>query len=33
LKFKRTNYKWYDYDDEYTYYSMETKADGELVNL
>lgn len=33
LRFKRANYKWYDYDDEYTYYSMKTVADSELVSL
>jgi len=33
LKFKRVNYKWYEYDDEYTYYSMKTEQDGELVEL
>lgn len=33
LRFKRTNYKWYKYDEEYTYYSMTTKRDGELVKL
>jgi hypothetical protein len=31
LRFKRVNYKWYKYDDEYTYYSMDTPTDGELV--
>lgn len=33
LRFKRVNYKWYKYDDEYTYYSMDTPADGELVEM
>lgn len=33
LRFKRVNYKWYKYDDEYTYYSMKTEKDGELVEL
>ena len=33
LRFKRVNYKWYKYDDEYTYYSIKTEQDGELVEL
>lgn len=33
LRFKRTNYKWYEYDDEYTYYSMKTGKDSDLVSL
>ncbi|MBK8487590.1 MAG: hypothetical protein IPL48_07365 [Bacteroidetes bacterium] len=31
LRFKRINYKWYEYDDEYTYYSLKTGQDGDLV--
>lgn len=30
FRFKRTNYKWYKYDDSYTYYTIETPGDGEL---
>jgi len=30
LRFKRVNYKWFKNDDEYTYYTMETKKDSEL---
>jgi len=33
LRFKRINYKWYKYDEEYTYYSLTTKQDGDLVDL
>ena len=33
LRFKRINYKWYEYDDEYTYYSLKTGGDGDLVDL
>lgn len=33
LRFKRVNYKWYQYDDEYTYYTMSTPEDGELVTF
>lgn len=33
LKFKRVNYKWYEYDDEYTYYTLKTGQDGDLVDL
>lgn len=31
LRFKRANYKWYKYDDEYTYYSIPSPADTDLV--
>jgi hypothetical protein len=31
LRFKRVNYKWYEYDDNYTYYTMDTRKDDELV--
>lgn len=30
LRFKQSRYKWYSGDDEYTYYKMETPADGDL---
>jgi hypothetical protein len=30
LRFKRSNYKWFKYDDEYTFYTLKTKADSEL---
>jgi hypothetical protein len=30
FRFKRINYKWSEYDDEYTYYSLETPSDKEL---
>ncbi|MDO8930074.1 MAG: hypothetical protein Q7W54_13950 [Bacteroidota bacterium] len=33
LRFKRINYKWYEYDDEYTYYSLITEPDGALVDI
>jgi hypothetical protein len=33
LRFKRINYKWYEYDDEYTYYSLKTLQDGELTDI
>lgn len=33
LRFKRVNYKWYKYDNEYTYYSLNTLQDGALVEL
>ena len=33
LRFKRVNYKWYEYDDEYTYYTLKTGQDGDLVDL
>ncbi|HTO15651.1 MAG TPA: hypothetical protein VLZ83_07760 [Edaphocola sp.] len=33
LRFKRINYKWYEYDDDYTYYSLKTLQDGDLVEL
>jgi hypothetical protein len=29
-RFKRVNYKWHKYDDEYTYYTLESKKDTEL---
>ncbi|MBK7342492.1 MAG: hypothetical protein IPJ06_04910 [Saprospiraceae bacterium] len=33
LRFKRINYKWYEYDDEYTYYTLKTGQDHDLVDL
>jgi hypothetical protein len=30
LRFKRVNYKWFEYDDQYTYYTLKTLADKEL---
>lgn len=33
LRFKRANYKWYEYDDEYTYYTMKSPKDSEIVTL
>jgi len=33
FRFKRANYKWSEYDDEYTYYSMESRKDSELVSF
>lgn len=33
LRFKRINYKWYKYDDEYTYYNLETNRDNALLTL
>lgn len=33
LRFQRINYKWYEYDDNYTYYTMNSNKDGDLVTL
>ena len=30
LRFNTVNYKWYEYDDEYTYYELDTKRDNEI---
>lgn len=30
LRFKRANFKWYEYDDEYTYYTLDVPEDSEL---
>lgn len=30
LRFKRCNFKWYKYDDNYTYWNISSKDDGEL---
>lgn len=32
LRFKKINLKWYEYDDEYTYYKLDTKSDSELYD-
>ena len=31
LRFKKVNYKWYKYDDEYTYYELDSKNDNEIT--
>lgn len=31
FRFKRVNYKWYEYDDEYTYYTIRSDNDGDLI--
>lgn len=31
FRFNQSRYKWYEYDDEYTYYDMESLADSEVV--
>jgi hypothetical protein len=33
FRFDRVNYKWYQGDDEYTYYTLSTSPDETLVNL
>jgi len=33
LRFKRINYKWYKFDDEYTYYTLTTSPDKALLEL
>lgn len=30
LRFKKVNYKWYKYDDEYTYFDIDTKKDSDI---
>ena len=30
FRFKRANYKWYEYDDEYTYYTISSPKDSEI---
>ncbi|WP_299278382.1 hypothetical protein [uncultured Psychroserpens sp.] len=32
FRFKRVNYKWYKYDDEYTYYTIDSYEDSKIVN-
>ena len=31
FRFNRVNYKWYEYDDKFTYYEMDVSEDNELV--
>jgi hypothetical protein len=31
LRFKRVNYLWFKYDDEYTYYSMDSENDDSII--
>lgn len=33
LRFKKVNYKWYKYDDEYTYYDLDYKKDNEIIEI
>ena len=33
FRFTQSRYKWYEYDDEYTYYDIESLADSEVVVL
>jgi hypothetical protein len=33
FRFKRVNYKWYEYDDDFTYYEIDTPNDDELVTF
>jgi hypothetical protein len=33
LRFKRIQYKWYEYDDTYTYYTLEVSKDTDLILL
>jgi hypothetical protein len=33
LRFKKINYKWYKYDDEYTYYTLSNNPDSSLMGL
>ena len=30
LRFDRVNFKWYKYDDEYTYWEIDSLSDGEI---
>lgn len=32
FRFKQSRYRWFKYDDEYTYYNIEPPADGEVVS-
>lgn len=32
LRFNRVNYKWYEYDDNYTYYDLDTPADTAIID-
>lgn len=31
LRFDRANYKWYEYDSNYTYYKIDSHSDGDIV--
>ncbi|MFI5264708.1 MAG: hypothetical protein ACHQM6_09355, partial [Candidatus Kapaibacterium sp.] len=31
LRFKKTIYKWIEHDDEYTYYTIDSPEDGDLI--
>ena len=31
FRFKRINYKWYEYDDEYTYYTVNSDKDSKII--
>lgn len=33
LRFKRVNFKWTKYDDEYTYWTIETPSDGTIIDI
>lgn len=33
FRFSRVNYKWYKYDDDYTYYEIDSPNDSELMNF
>ncbi|MNQ59569.1 hypothetical protein D3C85_738200 [compost metagenome] len=33
FRFTKVNYKWYKYDDEYTYYEMDSPNDSELMSF
>lgn len=33
LRFKKVNYKWYEYDDEYTYYELDTPKDNAIMRI
>lgn len=33
LRFDRINYKWYKYDDDYTYFNLESSGDNEVIEI
>lgn len=33
LRFDRANFKWYEYDDEYTYWTIESNVDSKVVRI
>lgn len=33
LRFDRVNFKWYEYDDEYTYWTIDSNADSKVVKI